>query len=152
LGELIDKNYGLLIEQVLTFRPRNQYDKDEYIQVGCIGMIKAIQTFNPKKASFSTYATICIRNEIINFLQKENKHRFLLDLSISHPESKLKEDIWELLPDNISQEEIDIVWLRLHGHTRKEMAKELGYSENQIRYLVNKLLNKIREANERDKD
>lgn len=48
---------------------------DELVSVGMVGFTKALVNFNKrKKVKFSTYAINCIKNEILYFLRKENKH------------------------------------------------------------------------------
>ena len=43
------------------------YDSDDLIQVGMIGLIKAIRSFSPEKgASFHTFALLCIDRNIIS--------------------------------------------------------------------------------------
>lgn len=51
-------------------------DIEELISVGMLGYAKAINTFDKNRAvKFSTYAINVIRNEILFFMRKENKHR-----------------------------------------------------------------------------
>ena len=42
MEELIEKNMGLVLSIVNKFNPRNQTEKDDYIQAGRIGLWKAI--------------------------------------------------------------------------------------------------------------
>ena len=51
------------------------YDKlEDYLDVGIIGLCKAAQTFKPENNSkFSTYACICIRNNILMEIRNEKK-------------------------------------------------------------------------------
>lgn len=56
------------------------YDKDELISIGIIGLIKAVDTFKiEKKIEFTTYASRCICNEILMVIRK-NKKRSLDNL------------------------------------------------------------------------
>ncbi|HHX96817.1 MAG TPA: RNA polymerase sporulation sigma factor SigK [Clostridia bacterium] len=51
-------------------------DKDDIISIGTIGLIKAINTFNPEKgAKLATYAARCIENEILMHLRATKKNR-----------------------------------------------------------------------------
>lgn len=43
---------------------------DDLFQEGSIGLLKAIRTFNSDKGAFSTYAIICIKNEIRNYVMR----------------------------------------------------------------------------------
>lgn len=43
-----------------------KYDRDDVIATGSIGLIKAVDTYDPDKDSFATYAWKCITNEILS--------------------------------------------------------------------------------------
>ncbi len=44
---------------------------EDLMQEGCIGLLKAIRTYNDeKKVEFTTYASVCIRNEMRNYAMK----------------------------------------------------------------------------------
>ncbi len=47
---------------------------DELISIGCLGLMKAVDTFNAKNgAKFATYASKCIQNEILMFFRSQKK-------------------------------------------------------------------------------
>src|SRR5690606_14827614 len=49
---------------------------EDLISIGMIGLIKAVNTFNPyKKIKLATYASRCIENEILMYLRRNNKTR-----------------------------------------------------------------------------
>ena len=49
-------------------------DTDDLISIGTIGLIKAVTTFNPQKASrLSTYAARCIENELLMYFRAKKK-------------------------------------------------------------------------------
>lgn len=50
-------------------------DKKDFISIGMIGLIKAVDSFDlSKNFSFTTYASRCIMNEILMFVRKNNKN------------------------------------------------------------------------------
>ena len=54
------------------------------ISIGTIGLIKAVNTFEPsKKIKLATYASRCIENEILMYLRKSSNRR--QDASIDEP-------------------------------------------------------------------
>ena len=74
--KLINNNIQLVKCVVYKKYLDSGYDFDELVSVGCFGLMKAADTFNPKKGVvFSTYAVICIDNEIKTFLKLRNKDR-----------------------------------------------------------------------------
>ena len=53
--------------------PNLAYNEDAF-QTGCIGLIKAVDTYNEDSGiAFSTYASKCIANEIMMELRKRQK-------------------------------------------------------------------------------
>lgn len=61
---LTERNLRLVAHIVKKFDSTGE-DADDLISIGTIGLIKAINTFNPKKGTrLATYAARCIENEI----------------------------------------------------------------------------------------
>ena len=57
---------------------------EDIISIGTIGLIKAVNTFEPgKKIKLATYASRCIENEILMFLRKSSNRR--QEASIDEP-------------------------------------------------------------------
>lgn len=57
-------------------------DIDDLISVGSVGLIKAINTYEPDKGTqLATYTARCIENEILMLLRANKKHRGNLSLS-----------------------------------------------------------------------
>jgi len=110
-------------------------------------MIKGIRTFDPAKGQMNTYIGTCIKNEILSYLRSQKKNKVILDNGY-HAIYFDKDKLWEILPDSMSQQDKDIISLKLNGNTRKEIAEQIGKTENQVRYIIQKFLIKIREANE----
>ncbi len=50
--------------------PEGAVEFEELVNTGVIGLIKAIEKYDQKKAKFSTYAYIKIRGEILDYLRK----------------------------------------------------------------------------------
>lgn len=72
--ELILKNrrlvYHIAKKYLATYN-----DMEELASIGTIGLIKAAQTFNKSKGTlFTSYAGMCINNEILMFLKKEKPY------------------------------------------------------------------------------
>lgn len=68
---LIEQNLGLVHHIVKRFLNRG-YDTDDLFQIGVIGLIKAIDKFDPSfEVKFSTYAVPLIAGEIKRFLRDD---------------------------------------------------------------------------------
>lgn len=73
---LILKNY----ENFIFLNARNYFligaDKEDLLQEGMIGLIKAIRAFdNRKEASFKTFATLCIKRQIVTAIKAANAQK-----------------------------------------------------------------------------
>uniref|UniRef100_UPI004028908B sigma-70 family RNA polymerase sigma factor n=1 Tax=Lachnospira sp. TaxID=2049031 RepID=UPI004028908B len=83
-------------------------DTDDLISVGTIGLIKAVNTFNPdKKIRLATYAAKCIDNELLMMLRNDRKK--LMELSLSEPIGTDKEGNDITFMDIVGDEERDDV-------------------------------------------
>ena len=49
--------------------PKGEIEFDELVNIGVIGLMKAIEKYDKEKANFSTYAYIRIRGEILDYLR-----------------------------------------------------------------------------------
>lgn len=72
---LIERNLRLVAHIVKKFDNTGE-DVDDLISIGTIGLIKAINTFDPgKKIRLATYAARCIENEILMHLRSTRRVR-----------------------------------------------------------------------------
>jgi RNA polymerase sporulation-specific sigma factor len=70
---LIERNLRLVVYIARKFENTSLYIED-LVSIGTIGLIKAVNTFDPsKKIKLATYASRCIENEILMFLRRNNK-------------------------------------------------------------------------------
>ena len=94
---------------------------EDLISIGTIGLIKAINTFNPEKnIKLATYASRCIENEILMYLRRNNKTR--MEVSIDEP---LNLD-WggnELLLSDILGTDEDVICREIEDETEKSLLK-----------------------------
>ena len=73
--EMIEGNLRLVLSVVQRFTQRGE-NLDDLFQVGCIGLIKAIDNFDPaQNVRFSTYGVPMIIGEIRRFLRDNNTLR-----------------------------------------------------------------------------
>ena len=73
--KLVEGNLKLVLSVVQKFLGRNE-NPDDLFQVGCIGLIKAIDNFDPNQnVKFSTYGVPMIIGEIRRYLRDNNSVR-----------------------------------------------------------------------------
>ena len=99
--KLISHNLRLVAHIVKKYQGAD--DNDDLISVGTIGLIKAINTFQPDKGTqLATYTARCIENEILMLLRSNKKRQ--QDLSINDVLGTDKDGnkltLMDLLPDN----------------------------------------------------
>jgi RNA polymerase sporulation-specific sigma factor len=72
---LIERNLRLVVYIARKFE-NTGIGIEDLVSIGTIGLIKAVNTFDPqKKIKLATYASRCIENEILMYLRRNNKTR-----------------------------------------------------------------------------
>lgn len=165
--QVVLNNVGM-VGIVLKSLNLNLLDEDLF-SIGLIGVIKAVNTFNPDKGfAFSTYTAQIIRNEILmTFKKKRITPAFSLDESYQLEngdlvnfsemiaDSKRFED--EVIADmqikqmssTLSDREKKIISLSMDGKTQREIAKICGISQPQVSRIIKSIHNKWRKQNDR---
>lgn len=89
--QVVKDNLGLVWSIVHRFK-NNYYDKEDLFQIGCIGLMKAINHFDPSyKVQFSTYAVPIIMGEIKRYFRDDGTikvSRSLKELNIKVTKAK----------------------------------------------------------------
>ena len=132
--ELIEGNLRLVLSVVQKFTGRGE-NLDDLFQVGCIGLIKSINTFKPdKNIKLATYASRCIENEILMFLRKNSSQR--TEVSFDEP---LNTD-WdgkELLLSDVLGTEGDVVLRPIEADAdRKLLSDAVGMLSQRERAII----------------
>ena len=105
--KLIQGNLRLVLSVIQKFTGRGE-DIDDLFQIGVIGLIKAINSFNPDKGiRLATYAAKCIDNELLMMLRAERKTS--REVSLYEPVGKDKEGNEISIIETVSCEPVDIV-------------------------------------------
>ena len=72
---LIERNLRLVVYIARKFE-NTGINIEDLVSIGTIGLIKAVNTFDPeKKIKLATYASRCIENEILMYLRRNSKTR-----------------------------------------------------------------------------
>jgi len=130
---LIEHNLRLVVYIARRFENTGIFVED-LISIGTIGLIKAINTYNPEKnIKLATYASRCIENEILMFLRKNSGQR--TEVSFDEP---LNTD-WdgnELLLSDILGTETDSVMRPIEDDVDRQLLSKaigrLGSREKEI--------------------
>lgn len=130
---LIERNLRLVVYIARKFENTGVYVED-LISVGTIGLIKAVNTFNPeKKIKLATYASRCIENEILMYLRRNSKVK--AEISFYEP-LNIDWDGNELLLSDILGTDNDTVYNFIEDEVDKQLLlmalKSLNEREKEI--------------------
>ena len=131
---LIEHNLRLVVYIAKKF-DNTGIGVEDLISIGTIGLIKAINTFNPtKNIKLATYASRCIENEILMYLRRNNKTK--LEVSIDEP-LNVDWDGNELLLSDILGTEEDTIYKDLEQEAeRKILIKALNLLSARERSII----------------
>lgn len=115
---LIEHNLRLVVYIAKKF-DNTGVGVEDLISIGTIGLIKAIQTFNPEKnIKLATYASRCIENEILMYLRRNNKTK--LEVSIDEP-LNVDWDGNELLLSDILGTDEDTIYKDMESEVERKL-------------------------------
>lgn len=159
------RNKGFLNEITLKFAKKSDSHYEDMYQIACIGLFKALDTFNEKSkkaAKFSTWSWEVIKNDLIQEckrMNKKNAHEHSMEnwKSVEHGESmeassEYYEAKWKPIRQSLSMED-EIInkiskeqMLNKFSPTEKNIIilKQQGYKMNEIAKMLQKNIHTIR--------
>jgi len=115
---LIERNLRLVVYIARKFE-NTGVGIEDLVSIGTIGLIKAVNTFDPrKKIKLATYASRCIENEILMHLRRNNKTR--TEVSFDEP-LNIDWDGNELLLSDVLGTENDVIYKSLEEEVEKKL-------------------------------
>ncbi|HKM21033.1 MAG TPA: RNA polymerase sporulation sigma factor SigE [Lachnospiraceae bacterium] len=132
---LIEHNLRLVVYIAKKF-DNTGVGVEDLISIGTIGLIKAINTFDPdKNIKLATYALRCIENEILMYLRRNNKTK--LEVSIDEP-LNVDWDGNELLLSDILGTEEDVIYRDIENEVERNLLNHaIGKLSERERTIVN---------------
>ena len=132
-NKLVEHNLRLVAHVIKKYYS-NASQQEDLISIGTIGLIKAVNTFNPdKKIKLATYASRCIENEILMYLRRNSKVK--AEISFYEP-LNIDWDGNELLLSDILGTENDTVYNLIEDEVDRELLftamKNLSKREKEI--------------------
>lgn len=117
-GTLIERNLRLVVYIARKFE-NTGIGVEDLISIGTIGLIKAVNTFDPlKKIKLATYASRCIENEILMYLRRNGKTKS--EISFDEP-LNIDWDGNELLLSDILGTDNDLVYKYIEDEVDREL-------------------------------
>ena len=171
--EFLLQKYGYLVKREVRTVYLIGAETEDLAQEGMIGLFKAIRDYSPDKAaSFSTFASVCIRRQIQNAITNSNRKKrvplnsyvslymnseegdnFMLEerLSTSREEDPEKlliareqiEDRNARIKKELSKLEQQVLKLYLQGLSYEEIAEQLGKTEKSIDNALQRIRGKL---------
>ena len=132
---LVERNMRLVAHVVKKYS-QSERDMEDLISIGTIGLIKAVDTFDPERAKkLGTYAAKCIDNEVLMFLRAEKKRG--RDVSLYEPIGTDKEGNQIHLLDIVESDEPDVVeTIETDRRTREVLALVPKLLSGRERYII----------------
>ena len=160
---LIERNMRLVAHVAKKYQ-NTDYDMEDLLSVGTIGLIKAVNTFHTDRGSrLATYAAKCVENEILMLLRANKKYS--KEVSLFEPigvdkdgetvslvdviEMENKEALETIILSQDRDTEKKVIGMRygLYGgkeHTQREIADMLGISRSYVSRIEKKSIEKLR--------
>ena len=131
---LIERNLRLVVYIAKKF-DNTGVGVEDLISIGTIGLIKAVNTFNPvKNIKLATYASRCIENEILMHLRRNSKTR--VEVSIDEP-LNVDWDGNELLLSDILGTEGDVIGQDLEEEVERNLLRQaINHLDERERIIV----------------
>ncbi len=130
---LVERNLRLVAHIAKKYTNVDE-DMEDLISIGCIGLIKAVNSFDAGKGRLATYACRCIDNELLMLLRSKKKTS--KEISLYEPIGQDKEGNEIHLMDIIEQQQPDVVEeMEQSGNKKKlflAMEQKLTEREREI--------------------
>ena len=139
---LIERNLRLVVYIARKFE-NTGVGIEDLVSIGTIGLIKAVNTFDPeKKIKLATYASRCIENEILMYLRRNSKTRsevsFDEPLNIDWDGNELllsdvmgteNDVIYKCLEEEVDKKLLNLALHKLNGRERRIMELRFGLAD-----------------------
>jgi RNA polymerase sporulation-specific sigma factor len=136
---LIERNIRLVVYIARKFE-NTGINIEDLVSVGTIGLIKAVNTFNPeKKIKLATYASRCIENEILMYLRRNSKVKaeisFYEPLNVDWDGNELllsdilgtdADEVYNIIEDEVDKQLLFVAMEKLSERERKIIKLRFG--------------------------
>ncbi|MGI6550283.1 MAG: RNA polymerase sporulation sigma factor SigE [Syntrophomonadales bacterium] len=120
-SSLIEHNLRLVVYIAKKFE-NTGINIEDLVSIGTIGLIKAVNTFDPQKnIKLATYASRCIENEILMYLRRNMKTK--IEVSLDEP-LNIDWDGNELLLSDVLGTEVDMIYKQIEEEVEKKLLSQ----------------------------
>lgn len=104
------------------------YDLEDLLQEATIGFFTAINVYDFKSSSFSTFCYICMRRMLVTLLRKNNRKKSLPETSVIYTDETLFN-----IP-TFNNPELDYIAKEDFNRFKSRILKELSVTEREVLY------------------
>lgn len=138
-----------------------QSDREDVMQEALIALYSAVKTYDAGKASFSTYASLCIKRAMIALMKSDRRKKTVPDELLSSLEEEglvdanspekifFDREAYQTLTETIRLElsgmEYRVLQLYLSGMKYSKIAADLGISEKAVDNSLVRIRRKLKE-------
>ncbi len=154
---IIDRYLPQIVKTAKKYCPENEVE--DTVQEAIFALYSAVKNYNPQIASFSSFASVCIKRSVISRLRKSSSGKIIPEELIlpideaelpylNSPESILiEQEDYNNLKENIKLElssmEYNVLQQFLDGKTYLEIAKHLNITEKAVDNALTRIRKKI---------
>lgn len=156
---LVARYIPMISSRVTSVLSGYHMEHDDYVQEGLIALLSAVNSFDFKSSSFSTYARICVDRVLIDVIRKENaKSKIPGSLVVGFEETDFNEpntpetlmlqrekvrELMAKLKSGLSGFEFAVLKAYLMGLTHKEIAEKLSVGVRAVNNAITRIRRKL---------
>ncbi len=154
---IINRYLPQIIKTAKKYCPQNEVE--DAVQEATIALYSAVRNYDPQKADFQSFASVCIKRSVISHLRKGNSKKTIPQELISSieeaelpyldtPESILIEkENYDILKSSIKYElssmEYNVLQLFLEGNSYSEISRMMSITEKAVDNALTRIRKKI---------
>lgn len=134
-------------------------DYEDYVQIGAIGLCKAVSRYDPSKSKLSTYACLCIRSALHDYerdaraacrdVRKEVCRVEDLPIGCALASCETVETMAmadEIMSSirNLPPQDMQIIYLRIAGYSQRQIAQRLRLSQGWVSKRLSAIQQRLR--------
>lgn len=159
-SEIVTRYLPMVCSRVSSVLKCFPKEYDDFVQEGLIALLSAINSFDYKSSSFSTFARLCVDRALIGIIRKENaKSKIPNSLFIGFeeqivdepntPESLVLErekvkELYSRLRSDLSQFEFSVLNQYLTGLSHKEISEKLSVDTKAVNNAITRIRRKLK--------
>lgn len=155
---IIERYYPVIFKYIRKYCPEAY--REDAVQEATLALYSAVKDFDNSKASFSTFAALCIKRSVISVLKSQQRKKNIPDelllyiddtdiVDTNSPEKIFfdRED-YKILTDAIKLElsklEYEVLQLYLSGSSYSDIAERLSISEKAVDNSLSRIRRKLK--------